>query len=101
MSLLDKLSGGVSAIKSVIGSEISVTVLGKGTDACKKLLENVNGAVKKLNAPIKVEYVSDADKVAKFGDVSLPALAVGDKVVLQGKVPDISELEELLKKFTK
>lgn len=101
MSFLDKLSGGASAIRSVIGSEVTVTVLGKGSDACKKLLDNVKSAVEKLNAPIKVEYVSDADKVAKFGDVSLPALAVGNKVILQGKVPDIGELEELLKKFKK
>lgn len=101
MSLFEKLSGGASALKSIIGSEITLTVLGKGSDACKSLLENAEGAVKKLGAPVEVEYVTDSDKIAEYGEVKLPALAIGGKVILQGSVPKMDELEAIIKKFVK
>ncbi|MCQ2354552.1 MAG: thioredoxin family protein [Clostridia bacterium] len=101
MSIFDKLSGGASAIKSILGSDITITVLSDGNSAAKSLIENAEIAVNKLNVPVKVECVTDSAIIAQYGDVKLPALAVGGKVVFQGSIPKADEIEALIKKFVK
>lgn len=101
MSFLDNLKGeAASAIKNAVLKSVTLTVLGKDNATAQDLFDNAKQAVAKVNSDIKVEYVSDAAKIAALGNPSLPALAVGDKVVFQGSSLKVEEIEAIIKKFT-
>lgn len=101
MSFFDNLkSEAASAIKNAVIKSITITVLGKDNDLAKNLFANAQQAVAKVNNNISVDYVTDSAKIAAFGNPSLPALVVGDKVVFQGGSLKVEEIENIIRKFT-
>lgn len=76
-----------------------VKVLGAGCASCRKQYENTKEAVKNLGLGIETEYITDMEKVMRYGVMSMPALVVNDKVVSMGKVLKTSEIENLLLRF--
>lgn len=79
--------------------DTSIKVLGAGCSSCHTLLENTQKAVKNIGLDIEIEYVTDMQKVAQYGVMSIPALVVNEKVVTMGKVLKTDEVEKLLKKI--
>ena len=83
------------------GHEISeiccIKVLGSGCKSCRALFDNAVEAVKNAGLDISVEYITDIQRMAEFGVMSLPALVINDKVVSVGKVLKPSEVEKLLR----
>ena len=77
---------------------MKIQVLGSGCPKCKKLHELTEGVVKELGLQTKVEYITEIDKIVEMGVMSSPVLAIDDKPVMVGKLPDIEELKELIKK---
>lgn len=75
---------------------MKISVLGMGCPSCKKLEENVKKAVQELGLKAKVSKVSDIRKIMKYGVSSSPALVIGNEVILTGRVPNVSELKEIL-----
>lgn len=55
-------------------------------------------AVSDLGLTAKVQYVTDMKEIMEFGVMSLPALVVNEKAVSYGKVLNVSEIENILKK---
>lgn len=51
-----------------------------------------------MNISAKVEYVDDMAQIAGYGVMSMPALVINEKPVVMGKVLNVKEVEELLKK---
>ena len=49
-----------------------------------------------MGLSVKVEYITDMPKIVKYGVMSLPALAVNDKVVSVGKVLKADDIKALL-----
>ena len=76
-----------------------VKVLGAGCKSCHEQYENAKEAVKNMGLDIKVEYVTDMQKVMEYGVMSMPAMVVNEKVVSKGKVLKASEVEKLLHKL--
>lgn len=74
----------------------SIQVLGSGCPTCHKLYELVGEAVKQMEIPVAVEYISDIQKILDMGIMSSPVLAVNGKPVLVGGLPTIEKIEELL-----
>ena len=74
-----------------------VKVLGAGCKSCHELYEAAKEAVKKLDLPLEVEYITDMEKIMEYGVMRMPALVVNDKVVSMGKVLKAAEVEKLLK----
>lgn len=76
-----------------------IKVLGAGCKSCHRQYENVKEAVKAMGLDVEVEYITDMQKVMEYGVMSMPALVVNEKVVSQGKVLKVSDVENLIKKL--
>lgn len=73
-----------------------VEVLGPGCPRCRQLSENVRTALARLGADVEVHKVEDLQQIMAYGVIGTPALAIGGKVVLAGRVPAPRELERYL-----
>lgn len=76
----------------------SIKVLGSGCASCHAQFENAKEAVKNIGLSAEVEYVTDLQKIMKYGVMSMPALVVNEKVVSMGKVLKPADVEKLLHK---
>ena len=76
-----------------------VKVLGAGCKSCHEQYENAKAAVKALDLPVEVEYITDMEKVMEYGVMSMPAIVVNDQVVSMGKVLKAADVEKLLRKL--
>ena len=75
-----------------------IKVLGTGCPNCVKLENNVKEALERNESDVKVTKVTDIAKIMKYGVMSTPALVFDGEVVSCGKVNDVNEVVELLKK---
>ncbi|MGN0560996.1 MAG: thioredoxin family protein [Candidatus Fimenecus sp.] len=82
----EKVQGGISSIK----------VLGAGCKSCREMFENAKQAVNAMGLGTEVEYITDMQKIMKYGVMCMPALVVNEKVVSQGKVLKPTEITKLL-----
>lgn len=77
-------------------SQISgIKVLGAGCKACHGMYENTKQAVKNIGLNIEVEYITDLQKIMEYGAMSMPVLVINEKVVSQGKVLKVNDIEKL------
>lgn len=101
MSIVDEpacdCSGGRDFVTSYGNGTTVVKVMGTGCKKCHQLYENTLAAAERIDAPIKVEYVTDIAEIATTGVMSTPALLVDGKVVSTGKVLSTGEVEEMLR----
>lgn len=80
-------------------SSTDIKVLGAGCKSCYEQYENVLEAVKAMGFNIKVEYITDMEKVMGYGVMSMPAIVVNEKVVSMGKVLKSADVEKLLRRL--
>ena len=78
---------------------MKIQVLGSGCPTCKKLFELTKQAVEELGLETEVEYITDIQKIVEMGVMSSPVLAINDKPVISGHLPDIEEIKETIKKL--
>ena len=76
-----------------------IKVLGAGCKSCHEQYENAKAAVQALGLKVEVEYITDMEKVMKYGVMSMPAIVVNDQVVSMGKVLKAADVEKLLHKL--
>lgn len=76
-----------------------IKVLGAGCKSCHEQYENAKQAVKDMGLSVKVEYITDMQKVMEYGVMSMPALVVNEKVVAMGKVLKSADVVALLHKL--
>lgn len=77
----------------------SIKVLGAGCKSCHEMYENTKAALKTAGIDIKVEYITDMEKIMGYGVMSMPGLVVNEKVVSMGKVLKPKDVEKLLHKL--
>ena len=77
---------------------MKIQVLGSGCSTCKKLFEITKKAVKEMNIPDRVEYVTDIQQILNMGLMSSPVLAVDGKAALAGFVPNVEEIKKAIQK---
>ncbi|MDD5469736.1 MAG: thioredoxin family protein [Candidatus Peribacteraceae bacterium] len=82
-------------------SNLTITVLGSGCAKCKNLHELVQGAAKELGIQAEIEYCTDIEKIIELGAMSSPVLAINGQSVLEGSVPDMQALKQLLSEHIK
>lgn len=73
-----------------------IQVVGTGCPKCRLLQERAEQAAKELGLDVRIEKVTDLDKIAGMGVLMTPALAVDGTVKVAGKVPDVAALKALL-----
>jgi len=75
---------------------MKIEVVGSGCATCKKLFEITQKAVGELKMDVKVEYITDIQKIVAMGLMQSPVLLVNDKPVLIGFSSDIEKIKKLI-----
>ena len=75
---------------------LTFKVYGSGCKGCQTLHQNVIDAIKQLNIAADVQYITDMQKIMETGVMSLPALAVNDKIVSSGKVLTVADVKKFI-----
>ncbi len=76
---------------------LSLQVLGMGCQKCGTLADRASQAARELGVEYRIEKVTDIEQIARFGIMSTPALVVDGQVRLQGHVPTVHQLKDLLR----
>ena len=75
---------------------MKVKVLHVNSSDSKSLIERTRGAVKALKLKAKIEEIVDSRQINKYGITHTPSLVVNDKVVFQGRVPEMQKIQDIL-----
>ena len=76
---------------------MNIKVLGPGCLNCVTLEKRTTEAIKKLNIVAEIEKVTDYDQILSLGIVRTPGLLINNKIAVQGRVPTVEQLENILK----
>ena len=77
---------------------MKIDVYGPGCANCKRLERQVRDALTSMDLEVEVTKVEDLVAMAEAGVLRTPALGIDGKLVLQGRVPGVTELEYIIKK---
>ena len=75
-----------------------IKVLGPGCPKCKTTYSNVLEALKQTNIEANVVKVEDIEEMMKYNVLSTPVLMIDEQIKIKGRVAQINEIVELLKK---
>ena len=75
---------------------MKIEILGTGCPKCNTLEANAKAAADKLGIRYELVHVKDLMKIASYGVMMTPALAINGKVKLAGKVASEAEITTLL-----
>lgn len=76
-----------------------IKILGSGCSNCQKLEQNTKKAVEELGLKdVKIEHIYDINKIAEMGVVFTPAIVFDDEIKAVGRIPDVEEIKNWLKK---
>jgi small redox-active disulfide protein 2 len=78
---------------------MTIIVLGGGCSRCNQLAENARKAADALGFEYRLVQVKDIQEIMKYGVLVLPALVLGGKVVVSGRVPSLKEVQRLFSDF--
>jgi small redox-active disulfide protein 2 len=76
---------------------VKIEVLGTGCMKCRRLMKNVETAVKELGIDAEIRKVDDITEIMDRGVMLTPALAVDGELKVSGRVADVKEIREILK----
>lgn len=76
---------------------MKIEVLGSGCKTCKKLFELTEKAVNELKLNVRVEYITDIQRIIAMGLMQSPVLAINGKPALVGFVSDIEKIKDIIK----
>ncbi len=76
---------------------MKIEVLGPGCPKCQSTERNVKEALGELNAQAEVVKVTDINAIIERGVMWTPALIIDGKLVLQGKIPTVEQIKQLIK----
>ncbi len=77
---------------------MNIKVLGPGCMNCKTLEKRTTEAIKDLNIQAEVEKVTGMQQITSYGIMLTPGLIVDGKIEVQGKVPTVEQIRDILKK---
>lgn len=75
---------------------MKIEILGTGCAKCKSLFDITKEAVGKSGRFAQIDKVEDIQKIMEYGVMSTPALVIDGEVKLSGRVPNLSEVEEII-----
>lgn len=71
-------------------------VLGPGCSRCDQLAQSTRTAAEELGLQYELEKITDLNRFIDYGVMMTPGLVVDGELKVQGKVPSVEELKELL-----
>jgi hypothetical protein len=75
---------------------MNIKVLGPGCTNCKTLEQRTIEALKTLKITATIEKVVEYADIATYGIMRTPGLVIDGKVVVQGYVPTVEKIKELI-----
>jgi small redox-active disulfide protein 2 len=75
-----------------------IEIFGKGCTKCELLTERAVEAAKNLGMETEIVKVKDMAQIVSRGVMTTPALALDGQLKVQGHVPSVKAIEELLSK---
>jgi hypothetical protein len=75
---------------------IKIEVIGSGCKKCKALFDLTKEVTQELGIKEPVKYSIDVSKIAIMGVMSSPVLAINDKPILVGILPDKEKLRQII-----
>ncbi len=75
---------------------VTIKVLGSGCMNCKTLEQRTVEALNNIHVDATIEKVTDYQQIASYGVLRTPGLVVDNKVIVQGRVPTVEQIQELL-----
>ena len=75
---------------------LTIKVYGSGCKGCQTLHQTVIDALAEMNVAADVHYITDMQKIMETGVMSLPTLAVNDRIVSAGKVLSVADVKKYL-----
>lgn len=76
---------------------MDIEIIGPGCPRCQTVERNVNRAIERLDvSPDAVTKVDGEMEIIERGVMHTPALAIDGEVVVEGEIPDVERVEELL-----
>lgn len=95
----EKVESGTPCCPEAENGICCIKVLGAGCKSCHEQYEQAQQAADAMGLSVKVEYITDMEKVMEYGVMSMPAIVVNDRVVSMGKVLKAAEVENLLRQI--
>jgi small redox-active disulfide protein 2 len=78
---------------------MTIKVLGSGCANCKTLELRTIEALKNMHVEASIEKVTEYQDIASYGVMHTPGLVVNNKVIAQGRVPTVGQIQELLTSY--
>lgn len=75
---------------------IKIQILGSGCAKCQKLAENAEIAAREMGLAYEIEKITDIDRIAEFGIMLTPGLAVDGQVKAFGRLLSPDKIRSLL-----
>jgi small redox-active disulfide protein 2 len=75
---------------------MKLKIYGSGCAKCNLLTQHAETAARELGMDYDLEKVTDMNAIIEAGIMRTPALAVDDRIVVEGKVPSANELRTIL-----
>ena len=75
---------------------MNIKILGTGCTKCKKLLANVEAALRESQIEATLEKVEDINKIIDYGVMMTPALVIDENVKSVGKVLSPKDIIKLI-----
>ncbi|GAB7016451.1 thioredoxin family protein [Methanogenium cariaci] len=76
---------------------VTIEVLGTGCMKCKRLLKNVEKAVKETGTEAEIVKVEDINAIMDKGVMLTPGLIIDGELKVSGRVADVKEISGYLK----
>ena len=76
---------------------MKIEVLGPGCPKCQSTEQIVKKAVNEMNLKAEIVKVTDINAIIEKGVMWTPALVVDGKVVMQGKIPTVDQVKQLIR----
>ena len=75
---------------------MKIKILGTGCSRCHQLKQTVKDVVKELRIEASFEEVKDIKKIMSYPILTTPGLVVNEEVVCSGRVPNKTEVTQLI-----
>jgi small redox-active disulfide protein 2 len=75
---------------------MKIEVLGPGCPRCANVEANVKKALLELKKEVEIVKITDINTMIEKGVIQTPALIVNGKIIVQGKIPTIEQLKEII-----
>ena len=77
---------------------MKIEVLGPGCPRCANVEANVKKALLELKKEAELVKVTDINTIIEKGIIQTPALIVDGKIVIQGKIPTVEQIKEIIQR---